>query len=219
MKNLAIILILLFVFILSDDSCKTPLECYTKAVDALKQDREEMRQKIDLLTQKLNSIVDQKASELREEIKSSAKDLSKEIDNKISIVTQQKTRIVRRYITIKENIALDNVKDTYNYELQNLSKTTFAVIIRIFFVYSGPANTHGYLIGRFCQLGFSQDTDKIVHFNHQHYNIYYNTETVEYVVPWDSSKTNILSVFIDSSKNTNAQNFYSIILTGFYEYN
>ena len=167
-------------------TCTTPLECFTEAIQTLKQDRDEMRQTISVLNKKID-----------------------DLNN-----TVPKVKVKRNLVTLIDNMAYNKIVTTLNFKLPLKSKTTFAVIIQIYFVFNGANNTHGYLIGKLVQAGNEGSSDNIVFFDHQHFNEYKNTETVEYIVPWDPSKGDYLQMQITDSLNSDVKNTYKVSFVG-----
>ena len=127
---------------------------------------------------------------------------------------QRKIKIKRANHVLKENITYHQIKVTESWKLPNLTANTIAVIIKVFFLYNGPGSTHGYMSGTFSQLGHESDPEYLVPFNHKHFNWYYNSESVEYIVPWESNGIGYLNADFQDTYNSNSQNTYQIIFVG-----
>ena len=131
-----------------------------------------------------------------------------EVKNSVKIV-----KINRKNEILEDNINIHEIVKTNKFKL-GVSNNTFAVIIQIYFVYNGTVNKHGYLEGNFIQSGSEKTPEKTVNFKHHHFNLYYNTETVDYMVPWDATLGKFLEMNITSSYNTDAKNIYKVSFVG-----
>jgi len=145
-------------------------------------------------------------------IQTSTAEFSKKLEEVKNSLPQAK--VTRKFSILQDNITYSEVVITNNFKLPLSSKKTYAVIIQVFFIYEGPGSTHGYLTGNFVQAGNENNNDYIVPFSHYHFNWYYNTETVEYIVPWDPSKGDYLQMQVKSSHCTSAQNKYRVSFVG-----
>jgi len=210
-------MIILIQFQTTSQNCGTPLECYTAAIDTLNQDRQEMKNNAQNLSNKIEELkADEKKTilELKEEQKKTVQGLENKIQELKTEISNKKVQVRRRQLVLAENINYNGITITSNYKIPNLSEKTFAIIIQVNFVYGGAASKHGYITGKFVQSGNIDVPDYQVRFNHQHYNWYYNTEVQEYVVPWDHTKGEFLSMIVESSYNTDAKNTYSVVYVG-----
>jgi len=131
-----------------------------------------------------------------------------------TLQNSRKITFKRANEVLKENITYHQVVAQECFKIPNLTPNTVAVLIKVFFLYNGPGRTHGYINGKFSQIGHENDPEYVVPFNHYHYNWYYNSETVEYIVPWDTNRDGYLIVDFKDTFNTNVENKYKIVYSG-----
>lgn len=91
-----LILSVLAVISLQDDSCNTPFECYTKSMELLKRDRDEMRLQRDYyekmyneLARKVEALEREKFSEKISEVKQYATDAVSGVSSKLDLLYSQ----------------------------------------------------------------------------------------------------------------------------------
>ena len=93
------------------------------------------------------------------------------------------------------------------------TSNTFGLMIRVYYSHSGGAD-HGYLGGYLLQSGETDAYPNRADWYMAHYNDYYNTDTSDFLMPWNPSGTQTLRLNVNSSHNTNSNNQYSIRLIG-----
>jgi len=167
--------------------CGTPLECYTDAISTLNQDRQEMKQTVQNLENKI-----------------------KDLENEMS---KRKVQVKKRSIVLVDKIIYNNITLT-EFKIPNLSQKTFAIIIQVNFMSSNNAHGRGDLKGKFVQKDNIEVPDYQVPFNHQHYDWPRNTDIKDYIVPWDPTKGEFLSMIIELNRINDPDIKYSIIYVG-----
>ena len=89
---------------------------------------------------------------------------------------------------------------------------TIAVIFRQYYSHGGGAD-HGYLGGYLVQAGETDAYPNRADFYMAHYNDYYNTDSLDVIMPWNSSGTQSVRFNVTNSHNTNTLNSYKIHIT------
>ena len=89
---------------------------------------------------------------------------------------------------------------------------TVAVDITCYYMHNGGAN-HGYLTGYLHQQGTTYDTAG-TWFDRQHYDWYFNVDTMDYTVKWDGSGNTNLLLYVSSAYNSSTSNKYAFYLQG-----
>lgn len=95
----------------------------------------------------------------------------------------------------------------------NTTSNTFGLMIRVYYSHGGGAD-HGYLGGYLVQAGETDAYPNRADFYMAHYNDYYNTDTSDFLMPWNPSGTQSLRFNVNSSHNSNTNNAYSIRFVG-----
>ena len=89
---------------------------------------------------------------------------------------------------------------------------TIAVDITCYYMHNGSTN-HGYLTGFLHQQGTNY-AQTGTWFDRQHYDWYFNVETMDYTVKWDGSGNTNLRLYVSAAYNTSTDNKYSFFLQG-----
>ena len=89
---------------------------------------------------------------------------------------------------------------------------TVAVDIVVYYMHNGSTN-HGYLTGYLHQQGTNYASTG-TWFDRQHYDWYFNVETMDYTVKWDGSGNTNLRLYVSSAYNSSTDNKYGIYLQG-----
>ena len=91
---------------------------------------------------------------------------------------------------------------------------TVAVDIILYYMHNSTStNTHGYLTGYLHQQGTAYNTAG-TWFDRQHYDWYYNIDTMDYTVPWNGSGNTNLRLYVSGAYNTSTSNVYAFYLQG-----
>lgn len=94
-----------------------------------------------------------------------------------------------------------------------VTSNTIALMIRVYYTHNGSAN-HGYLGGYVIQAGETDAYPNRADWYMAHYNDYYNTDTSDFLVPWNPAGTQNLRFYVSSSHNTSTSNTYAIRIVG-----
>tara|TARA_Y100000766_G_scaffold22576_1_gene15697 strand:+ start:125 stop:616 length:492 start_codon:yes stop_codon:yes gene_type:complete len=89
---------------------------------------------------------------------------------------------------------------------------TIAVDITCRYVHNG-SNNHGYLTGYLYQQGTSHGSTG-TWFDRQHFDWYYNVDTMDYRVLWDGSGNTNLTLYVSGAYNSSTSNQYAFYLQG-----
>ena len=89
---------------------------------------------------------------------------------------------------------------------------TVAVDITCYYQHNGSTN-HGYLTGYLHQQGTTYASTG-TWFDRQHYDWYYNVDTIDYTVKWDGSGNTNLLLYVSNAYNTSTLNKYAFYLQG-----
>ena len=87
---------------------------------------------------------------------------------------------------------------------------TIAVDITCRYVHNG-SNNHGYLVGYLHQEGTTYGSVG-TWFDRQHFDWYYNVDTIDYTVKWDGSGDSNLRMYVSSAYNSSTSNQYAFYL-------
>ena len=80
-------------------------------------------------------------------------------------------------------------------------------------VHSSPSASHGYLTGWIYQTGKTHNSDG-GYFDVKTYNQYVLHFPTTVIIPWDTSGTQSLRLYIDSSTETGSNNYFNIGVSG-----
>lgn len=94
-----------------------------------------------------------------------------------------------------------------------VTSDTIALMIRVHYTHGGAAN-HGYLGGYVIQAGETDAFPNRADWYMAHYNDYYNTDSTNFLMPWNPAGTQTLRFNVTSSHNTSSSNAYAIQLAG-----
>lgn len=95
----------------------------------------------------------------------------------------------------------------------HVTSNTIALMIRVYYVHNGSAN-HGYLGGYVIQAGETDAYPNRADWYMAHYNDYYNTDTSDFLMPWNPAGTQSIRFNVTSSHNTSTSNTYAIRIVG-----
>ena len=93
-----------------------------------------------------------------------------------------------------------------------VDSNTVAVDIVCYYQHNGSTN-HGYLTGYLHQQGTAHGSAG-TWFDRQHYDWYYNVDTMDYTVKWDGSGNTNLRLYVSSAYNSSTSNKYAFYLQG-----
>ena len=88
---------------------------------------------------------------------------------------------------------------------------TIAVTITSRYVHNITGNYHGYLAGYLHQNGTTYGSTG-TWFDRQHFDWYYNVDTIDYTVKWDGSGDSNLKLYVSSAYNSSTSNQYAFYL-------
>ena len=93
-----------------------------------------------------------------------------------------------------------------------VDSNTVAVDVVCYYQHNGSTN-HGYLTGYLHQQGTNYASTG-TWFDRQHYDWYYNVDTMDYTVKWDGSGNTNLRLYVSSAYNSSTSNKYAFYLQG-----